>query len=788
VVRALDRKLLRDLLHLRGQIFAIAVVVMCGVAIVVSSRLGYESLERSQATYYAEYRFADVFAQLKRAPERLAARIAAIPGVARAQTRVAFEVTLDVPGLAEPATGRLLSIAEQRRPSLNDIHLRRGRYIEPGRRSEVIVSEAFAQANSLDVGDSIGAILNGRWERLHIVAVALSPEYIYEIRGTSVFPDNKRFGVLWMSRDAMGPAFDMDGAFNDVSLALTRDASEPEVIARLDRLLAPYGGLGAYGREDQISHRFISDEIRQNRVFGVVLPLVFLGVAAFLLNVVLSRLVSTQRDQIGVLKAFGYGHFSIALHYLEFALVAILAGGAAGLGLGVWIGRMINRLYVNFYRFPVLRYEVNTEIFALALFASTLAALVGALGGVRRAFALPPAEAMRPERPAAFRAGFVERFGGTRLLSPVTRMIVRNLTRRPARFLLSALGISFAVALLVLGRYFVDAIVHIANVQFRLVQREDVTVTALDPLPGAARYELARLPGVVRSEPFRVVPARLRYGHRYRRTALMGLAPGTEMRRLVDRRYRSVSIPPEGVVLTSKLADVLGVAVGDALTVEVLEGSRPVRSVRVSGLVDELIGLSAYMNVDALNRLMREGKSVSGSLLAVDDRARGALYSELKRLPAIGGVAVREAELASFEKTLGESLGIFTTIMVTFACVIAVAVVYNAARIALSERGRELASLRVLGFTRREVASILLGEQALVTLVAIPLGYAIGYGICALMARAYQWELFRMPLVVSNDTYVFALLVVLGASLLSGSLVARRVRHLDLIEVLKTRE
>jgi putative ABC transport system permease protein len=788
VVRALDRKLLRDLVHLRGQMLAIAVVVACGVAIVVSSRIGYESLARSRSSYYAAYRFADVFCQLKRAPDSLASRIAAIPGVAALQTRVAFDVTLDVPGLAEPATGRLLSVPEQGLPALNDVHIRRGRRIEPGRRDEVIVSEAFAQANDLEVGDSLGAILNGRWEELRIVGVGLSPEYVYELRGTSVFPDNKRFGVLWMSRDAMGPAFDMDGAFNDVSLSLTRDASEAEVVARLDRLLAPYGGLGAYGREDQVSHRFLSDEIRQNRVFGVVLPLVFLGVAAFLLNVVLSRLVATQRDQIGVLKAFGYGHVSIAAHYLEFALVAILIGGAGGIGLGVWIGRLINRMYVNFYRFPVLKYEVRGEVIALALGASAAAALIGALAAVRRAFALPPAEAMRPERPASFHAGLIERLGAHRLLSPELRMIVRSLTRRPARFALSVLGIAFAVALLVFGRFFADAIVHIANVQFRLVQREDVTVTALDPLPAAARHALARLPAVMRSEAFRVVPVRMRYGHRYRRTALMGLEPETEMRRLIDRDNRSVSIPPQGVVLTSKLAEVLGVSVGDSVTVEVLEGARPTRMVPVSGLVDELIGLSAYMNVDALNRLMREGATVSGSFLAVDERRRAELYAELKRMPAVGGVAVRTAELESFEKTLGESLGIFTTIMVTFACVIAVAVVYNAARIALSERGRELASLRVLGFTRREVASILLGEQALVTVAAIPLGYGIGYGICAIMARVYQWELFRLPLIVSNDTYVFALAVVAGASLFSALLVARRIRHLDLIEVLKTRE
>jgi putative ABC transport system permease protein len=785
---ALNRKLLRDLLHLRGQVTAIILVVTCGVAVVVTSRTAYESLRLSQANYYAAYRFADVFTSLKRAPQRLVSRIESIPGVAAVRDRIVFDVTLDVPGLSEPATGRLVSMPERRTPVLNDVYLRRGRYLEAGRRDEVIASEAFAEANGLEVGDSVGAILNGRWQRLRLVGIGLSPEYIYEIQGTSLFPDNKRFGVLWMSEEAMGPAFDMEGAFNDLVLSLTPGAREEEVIARLDRLLEPYGGLGAFGRAEHISHTFISDEIRQNRVFGTILPLIFLGVAAFLLNVVLSRLVSTQRDQIGTLKAFGYGRRAIALHYFNFALVAVVMGAVLGTGIGLWLGALINRLYGEFYRFPLLSYEAGPDVIALAVGVSSVAAFLGAVGAARRAYAITPAVAMRAEAPTRFRSGLLERLGMQRWLSPPARIIFRNLTRQPLRAFLSTLGIALAVAILVLGRYFVDAIEHIAEVQFRLVQREDVNVTAQELLPSRARHELARLPGVLRTEPYRVVPVRLRFGHRSRRSALMGLSRDSELRQLVGRRREKVPVPAEGVVLTAKLADILGVSVGDPLTVEVLEGQRPTRTVAVSGTVDELIGLAAYMEVRALNRLMREGGVLSGGLLAIDPLHQEQLYRTLKQLPAVGGVNIREAALESFKKTIGESLGIFTTVIVAFACVIAVAVVYNAARIALSERGRELASLRVLGFTRGEITVMLLGEHALLTATAIPLGYLLGYQASAAMARAYQWELFRLPLFVSRETYVFAFVVVLGAALLSAAVVRGRLNRLDLVAVLKTRE
>jgi len=787
-VTALNRKLVRDLYHMRGPLAAIALVVACGVAAVVTTRTAYDSLLLSRTSYYAEYRFADVFARLKRAPESLAAQIARISGVTAVLTRIVFDVTLDIPGLEEPAIGRVISIPERRRPLLNDLYIRRGRYLELGRSNEVLVSEAFATANRLRVGDAFGAVLNGHWERLQIVGIALCPEYVYEIRGTDMFPDNKRFGVVWMSREAVEPAFNMEGAFNDVVVTLAPGSSEAEVIAQLNRLLEGYGGLGAYGRGEQISARFLADEIAQNRVSGTVIPTIFLGVAAFLLNIVLSRLVSMQRDQIAVLRAFGYSSLSVAGHYLTFALMAVLAGALLGTSVGLWLGALINRLYVQFYRFPVLQYVAGPGVVCLAVGVSTAAALVGAFAAVRRVVALPPAEAMRPEPPARFSAGVLERVGVRRLLWLPARMIARNVMRRPSRAVLSALSIALAVGILVVGRYFVDAVQYLADVQFRTVQREDVSVSFTNPLSARARYAVARLPGVLRAEPFRVVPVRLRFAHKARRVPLMGLEAGSELHRLVDRNLRVLGVPADGIALTTKLAEILGVQPGEAVTVEVLEGARPIRPVVVAALVDELVGLSAYMELHALNQLMREAGVISGALLAVDPAAAPQLYAALKRTPAVAGVTIRAVALASFEQTLAKSLGIFTLVLVVFACVIAIAMVYNTARVALSERGRELASLRVLGFTRGEVTMMLLGEQAVLTVIAIPLGFALGFRVCALIARAYQWEMFRLPLVVSVQTYAFALIVVLLAALFSGLVVRRRLDRLDLVEVLKTRE
>ena len=672
---------------------------------------------------------------------------------------------------------------------LNDLYIRRGRYIQPGRPEEVLVSEAFAKANRLKLGDTLGAIINGRWQRLRIVGIALSPEYVYEIRGTGeILPDNERFGAIWMGREALGTAFNMDGAFNDISLTLTPGALREDALFKLDRLLEKYGGLGTYGREDQLSNRFLSDEIEQLQATATLVPGIFLGIAAFLLHILLSRLIGLQRDQIAVLKAFGYSNTTIGLHYLKFGGVILVLGAVLGTLIGLKFGAAITQNYTRFFSFPLLRYEAGLGLVLTAILISGGSAILGAFLSVGRAVALPPAEAMRPEAPASFRPTFIERLGFQRLLSPTGRMLLRNLARQPVKAFLSTLGIALAIAMLVTGRYLSDAVERLIAVQFYHVQRDDVTVVFNEPRPARTRYEVAHLPGVIESEPFRSVAARLRFEHRSHRLGIMGLEPEGELRRLLDHNLHRVPLPPEGVVLTAKLAEMLGVKAGERLEVEVLEGARPRRTVAVAGLVDELLDVSAYMDIRALNRLLREGATISGSFLSVDANQLEELYARLKRIPAVTGVSLHQLAIALFRRTIAESLGILTTVMVVFACIIAFGVVYNSARIALSERSRELATLRIIGFSQGQVAAILLGEQAVIVLAALPLGSLLGYGLSALLSLAQNRELFRLPLILTKQSYAFAFIVVAIAACFSGLIVRRQLAQLDLIAVLKTRE
>ena len=702
------------------------------------------------------------------------------------QTRVVVHVTLAVPGLAEPATGRLVSVPERRAPVLNDLHLRQGRYIVAGRPDEVVASEQFAQANGLRVGDTLGAVINGRWQRLRIVGIALSPEFVYQISPGWFFPDDKRYGVFWMGHEALTTAFDLDGAFNDVALRLAAGASEQQVRASLDRLLEPYGGLGAIGRGDQQSNRFITDEISQLRVSGAILPAIFLAVAAFLVHIVLARLVATQRPQIGVLKAFGRDDLDIGVHYAKLVVGVELVGAAAGAAFGIWLAGQLTALYAAYYRFPVLHFTPGWGVVGLAALVSAGSGLLGALSAVRRAVALPPAEAMRPEPPPRFRRGALEALGMDRLFGPVGRMVLRTLERRPGRALVTAVGIGLACGIIVLGRFTLDSIAALADFEFDVRERQAVSISFTEPRPARARYEVGHLPGVLRAEPFRDVAVRLVAGHRSRRTAILGLEPSAELRQVADFDGRRPPLPTDGLLLTGKLAQVLGVASGDEITVEVLEGARPVRVVPVVGLVDEPLGTLAYMDAGGLHRLLREGGTISGAALAVDRRNVDELYDVLKRMPAVASVSIREPTVQSFDETLARSHGTVTTYIVGFAVLIAFGVVYNTARIALSERARELASLRVLGLTRAETSRILLDEQAVLVLAALPLGFVWGYGGAALLVLAFDTELYRLPFVLRTATYGYAVIVILLAAIVSALIVRRRIDRLDLVAVLKT--
>lgn len=786
----LDRKLAREVWRLRGQLLAIAIVVACGVAVYVTFATNLAILQGTRASYYASQRFADVFAAVSRAPTSVAREIAALPGVEEVETRVVRRSSVEVAGFSEPVATQLVSLPDAPDRGLNRVYLRHGRWPEARRETEVLVLESFAKAHDLRLGTHVSALMNGRYEDLTIVGIALSPEYVFPMNPQGGLPDAKRFAVFWVPRSTLAAAYAMTGNFDELSLRLARDAKhlEPDVVQAVDTLLAPYGGRDAHGRSRHASDRQLALELEQLSTQGVIVPMIFLGVAAFLLNVVLSRIIGTQREQIAALKAVGYQDARIGLHYAKLVLLVVGVGATAGTFLGAWLGERMSGLYTQFFSFPRLEYHFDARVVVTASLLTLAAAGLGTQRAVRKVISLPPAEAMRPAVPLTQSIGLLERAGIGRLLSPVGRMILRGLTARPARALLSVAGIAFSISILVVGNFSGDAMDWLMNVHFRLSMRDDVNVVFTQPATTRALRELEHVEGVMVVEGLRLVPVRLVHGTRAHQLGLTGIAPGSDLRRAVASDLHVATIPDRGLMLTDYLAEMLDVKIGETVEVHVLEGERRVASVPVTATIHESMGVNAYATLATANAIVGEGPLVNGAAMAVDPARIDAVYEALRDRPGVAVVQRTDAMFAAFEEMSGELMATMRVIFVLFASAISMGIVYNGARITFSERAHELASLRVLGFTRREVSTILLGELVVVMLLAVPVGWALGWGFVALVIEQAKSDLYRFPLVIEPHSYAMSAIVVLLTGMVAALVVRRRIDHLDLVAVLKTKE
>ncbi len=788
MISALDRKLMRDIRHIWTQVLAVALVMAAGVATLMIAVGAHRSLDQTRAAYYDRYRFADVFASATRAPEAVVDRIAALPGVQAAQGRIVKPVLLDIAGMAEPASGLAISLPAGREPQLNALFMRTGRLPDPDAGFEVVVSERFAKPHRFRIGSTFTALINGRQRTLRVSGIALSPEYIYALGPGDVMPDDRRFGILWMAEETLEAAFDLDGAVNSITVKLLKRASEPQVIENIDRILDRYGGRGAHGRKDQFSHSFIDSELEELEGMRNVLPPIFMVVTAFLINMILARMIALEREQIGLLKAVGYGRAAVAMHYVKLVLVISAIGILIGYVLGQWLGHGMTRVYSKFFGFPFLIFDDSLDVFLIAAGTTVAAGLAGAASSVWRAAALPPAEAMRPPAPPVYRSFSGAAFDLFKAFDQITRMTIRHMLRQPFRAAGTMLGLALSLSVLVASLFVFDAIDFLIETLYFRADRQHATVTFTDHKHQRALQAVAGLPGVTRAEPVRAIAARLRHGHLNRRVAVIGKPRNAELSRILDLDIHPVEMPAGGVVLSDKLARLLDVTTGQHVTLELLEGRRRTVDVVVSGKVRSYIGLMAAMDLQTLNALAGDGEVISAVNVSLDTSRTTNLYERIKALPAVASITLQRVSLARFRETLGQNITTMMLVYTSLGVIIAAGVAYNSARIQLSERARELASLRVLGFTRAEVSRILLNELAILTALALPLGWAGGYGLAWLVSKGLDTEIHRIPFVIDRETFAWASVVLVLAVAASALIVRLRVDRLDLVAVLKTRD
>jgi len=808
-VKALDRKVLRELRSSWGLLTAITSIIAVGIAVYVAMGSAHRNLTEARRLYYAQCRMADFSVEVKKVPLAELAPLAELPGVVEIRPRIQFNVVVDLegaierragPGLwqarertARPLNGMVLSLPDRREPVLSDVVLRRGSYFTDRRENEVVVNEAFAEAHGLNPGDWIHLVLNNRKQEVFVVGTAISSEFVYMLGPGSILPDPEHYGVFYLKRTYAEDAFDFDGAANQVLGRLSPAAMKrpQQVLRRAEDLLAPYGVFSTTPRSEQPSHKFLSQEMEGLESVAVFMPAVFLAVAALVLNVLLSRLAEQQRTVVGTLKALGYSDRQVFVHFLKFGLSVGVVGALLGWLLGYGLAELMTWQYTWFFEFPDLRNHVYPGLYLFGLTISVLCAAVGSLRGTYHVLKLEPAQAMRPKPPKQGGAVLLERLTWLwRRLSSGWRMVFRGMVRNRVRTIAGVFAAAMGASIMVSGFMMTEATYYLVDFQFRWVYRSDYDLTFKDQRSEAALDEVGRLPGVDRAEPLLYLPCTFRHAHRRHKGSITGVVPEPSMTVPRDRRARRIRIPSSGVAVSGKLAEMLDVSVGDVLHVTPIEGLRRPHRIRVVEITDSYLGTSVYADIRWLSRLVGEELAVSAVQIQADPRpeARAALYEEIRRLPSLEGIASRQEMIDNLNETIIQNLWISIGIIVLFAGVVLFGSILNASLVSLAERQREVATLRALGYGPWQVGSLLLRESLIVTLLGAVAGMPLGYLMTVGMAEMYESEMFRFPVVSSPGTYLYTLLMAVTFAGLAHLLVQREIAKMDWLEGLKAKE
>ncbi len=784
-MKTIHVKIIRDIRRMRGQVITIALIVACGVAVLVSAWSAYLSLRNARDRFYAEYAFGDIFAEFKKAPADVALSLASVPGVRSLETRVVFNGIIDMPYQDEPSMGTFVSTPSDSTSGLNRVYLRTGRMPIPGRTIETLVNEGFARAHHLKPSDSLSVTLNGQQRQITIVGIGISPEYIYALNPAAPLPDDKHFGIFWLPQKALEELCNMGGSFNAVTASINSNASSNDILSEFDRILKPYGNLGAYSRARQPSNMIISDEISQQKIMAFFMPFIFLSISAFLVHVIVSRLVSLQRNQIATLKACGYTNFQVASHYLTLVAVTLSLGAVPGVISGLLLGLYECGMYQDFFKFPSLDFVISPAAIAVGVAAGVIPGLLGALSSILAIVRMPPAEAMKPPSPPVMHQGILERLHIQARISIIGRMVIRDLLLRPWRMGMTIIGMSASLALIITSSFWRDTIFYIFDTQFQIAQREDFTVNFIRPLPIEALNQIQAIPGVLEVEGYHMVPIRFRYKNYKREIAIQGWPSESRLRKLVSTQGEFISLPHQGLLVSNSFHEWWGAELGEMVDIEALDGTQRNLSLPITGFTNDLIGNSAYMEIHDLWRVFRESETYNLAALHIDPRQSAPIFAKLKSLPGVASVNVKTLLYESFKKTMaGVSLA-FTYILIGFAVTITLGIIYNAARVTYSERSWELASLRILGFDQISVKGLMLAEIAFQVILSLPLGCVAGRWLAEASLNMVDTETFSFPLIIHASTYVTSVAIVIIAFLFSGIMISRMVDRTKLTEALK---
>lgn len=792
----LAKKLLRTIRTTRGQFLAVSVVVLVGITVYISMSTVSYNMSRSRDIFYSDNNFADYYFQVIKAPEGVIKQVESVPGVSRATGRIQKDVPV-IGKNGERATARLTSYPLPMNTEVNRLQLLSGRLFDKypeGGDAEVLLDPQYASANRLSPGDTVTVVAEGRQVLLTVTGTATAPEFIYPMKDTaSLIPEPGNFGIFMVPHNQVQQILNLSGQINQVVIKLSPGVDEKVVAEQIDGILEPYGRLASYPRKQQLSDAVLSGELDQLRMMSRFLPSIFLGIAALIEFVMLGRMVKSQRSQIGTMKAIGYNNFQIMWHYTSYALLVGMLGALLGSIAGVMLASSLSLLYAQFFNLPEVVSGASGQSllygFALSLSAGAVAGLTASRGVLN----VQPAESMQPEAPKGSGNIFLESWAWFwRRLDTAWKMGLRTIMRNRLRSAITLLGVVFATGMMIVAFFFQDTVNVMIDEYF--TQKYDYFVRFNGPVREPALLDITRLDGVTRAEPVFEVPVKLHFEGRSQEELLIGLPHDTKMQRLASETGSPLQLPDSGLLISSSTARKLQARVGDEVQVETLLPLGPTRrsTVRIMGVNQQFVGGMSYLTLAEANRIMHDNRLISGAMLKIDMGRASLVEAELNDMTGVSSILSRRAEMESFTSQM-DYMYFFVAIMVSFAILLGFAIVYNASIISFAERRRELASLRVMGFTVQEVSGLLLKENLLQTLLGVALGLPFGrlladYYIQAMMTSSDLYSTYTFKLVIYPTTYFLSALGGVFFIMAAYRLAVRGVKTLDLVEVLKTRD
>jgi putative ABC transport system permease protein len=774
----LVRKLVRELRRQSGQTAAVLTVIALGVMLFLASAAAYVDLRDSYSATRERLALADLHVEVEAVHPDDVARVARLSGVALADSRSIVVAPVRI--AARRVQLRLLSLPDDRDPILDRVLVTAG--VLPQGDDEILIEKHLARHHHLGPDDTVDLVAGGTSRRLRVSGVGVSAEYLWVARDAQdVMPSPDSFGVGWMRRAALRG---IHPTSDQLLIELAPGADPSEITRAIGLALGPER-IGRVVSEDElVGVRLLQLDVDGSRGMAAFFPIFFLGIGAFIVASILARLVDAQRPLIGTLMALGVGRGRILGHYLTYGIALGGAGALIGVLAGVGLAPVMTRGYASELGIPFVSARAHGDLAAwgtlLGVGVGALAALLPAIHASREV----PAAAMRPPRPTTGRLARLVR----RLPAPLlVRVAVRDILGRPFRSLTTALGVAAAVVVVVTTGGLLDSMRVTFTSTFDRAHREALRVDLVGPEPAdEVVARLGAIDGVVASEGLLAGVVSLESSHGTAEAVLQGLDDEARLVRSVDADGTLVPPPPGGIVLTRALARALHVRRGDEVRVT-RRGSATSTTFRVAGLADAAMGPTASAPRDEVGAALGLEGMVTSVALAVDPAQASAAREAVAALPD----AARVVDAAQVRAQMATLMGLGWAMlgaMLLFASVLAAAILYNTASLGVLERRRDLATLRALGRTLRELGVELTIEHAVLAIAGIAIGLPIAFLATKHLTSAFSSELFTLPFVVAPVTLIVAVGGILAILLVAQWPALRSVGRMELADAVRTRE